>query len=80
MQLHGFGDASSYARGCMCYLRLERIEGNVICCILAGKSLLAARASTIPRLELEAVLDAVKLEAVKRELKLGHCLVHTGLI
>ena len=72
--MHIFADASSYARGCVCYLRSERTDGDVIFWILAGKSLLAARASTIPKLELEAALDAVKLaEALKQELKLGHC-------
>ena len=72
LQLHVFADASNCARGCVCYLRIEGNDGSVKCSILAGKSLLAnTRASTIPRMELEAALDAVKLaETLKRELKL----------
>ena len=60
---------------CMCYIRSEGIDGDVICCILARKPILAeTKASTIFRLKLEAALDAVKLiEDVKRELKLSCC-------
>ena len=74
-QLHVFADASSYARGAVCYLRPEDVDGKYECRIVAARSrLCGSGVNTIPRLELEAALDAVKLaEFVKRELELHDC-------
>ena len=58
MQLHFFCDASSYARGCVCYMRITHEDGGIDCNILTGKSLLADDGKrTIPQLELEAALE-----------------------
>ena len=75
VQMHVFADASSYARGCVCYLRVEGSNGDTRCIIVAAKSRLAEPGvNTIPRLELEAALDAVKLsEMVRRELEMPDC-------
>ena len=75
IQLHVFADASSYARGSVCYLRSEDVDGTFECRIVSARSrLCGSGVNTIPRLELEAALDAVKLaEFVKRELELQEC-------
>ena len=62
-------------RGAVCYLRyVDRIE-QVHCSLVMAKSLLAgSEKHTIPRLELEAALDAVKLaKFVCTELELHSC-------
>ena len=76
MQLHFFCDVSSYARGCVCYMRITREDGGIDCNILTGKFLLADDGKrTIPQLELEAALDTVRLaRVVKRELDLEDCM------
>ena len=73
-QLHVFADASLVARGSVCYLRTES-NGGGRCSFIVGKALLAdSDRSTIPRMELEAALDAVKLaRMVKRELEIENC-------
>ena len=75
MQMHVFADASSYARGSVCYFLVEEMDGCMHCIIVAAKSRLAEPdVNTILRLELEAALDAVKLaEMVKRELEMPDC-------
>ena len=74
-QLHFFADASMAARGCVCYLRTVDDSGNVTCTFLMGKSLLSGPGKhTIPRLELEAALDAVRMSRmVKQELNFENC-------
>ena len=63
-QLREFADASSYARGSVCYLRSEGVNGTFESRIVCARSRLCGSwVNTIPRLELEAALDAVKLEA-----------------
>ena len=73
--MHAFADASSYARGSVCYFLVEEMDGSIHCIIVASKSRLAEPGvNTIPCLELEAALDAVKLaEMAKRELEMPDC-------
>ena len=73
-QIHVFADASTLARGAVCYIRAEHGNGHVDCNIVMAKALLASSESmTIPRMELEAAVDAVKLAClVKDEFGL-HC-------
>ena len=75
LQLHVFSDASSYARGCVCYLRLTRGDEPAGCHLIMAKSLLADEEKrTIPQNELEAATDAVMMaRVVKRELGLEEC-------
>ena len=74
-QLYLFSDASSVARGAVCYLRSVLPDATVVCSFIIGKSLLpGAERHTIPRQELEAALDAVQLaRVVRQELELGSC-------
>nr|CAB3263157.1 uncharacterized protein LOC104265735 [Phallusia mammillata] len=74
-QLHFFADASTVARGCVCYLRTTMEDGSAHCSFVMGRSLLSGSGKhTIPRLELEAALDAVKLSrTVKKELCMENC-------
>ena len=73
--MHVFADASRYARDSVCCFLVEGMDGCMHCIIVAAKSRLAEPGvNTIPRLELEAALDAVKLaEMVKRELEMPDC-------
>ena len=73
--MHVFADASSYARGNVCYFLVEEMDGCVHRIIVVAKSRLAEPGvNTIPRCELEAAMDAVKLaEMVKRELEMPDC-------
>ena len=75
MQLHAFADASTVARGAVCYVRYVDSDQQIHCSLLMAKSLLAGSENHIvPRLELEAALDAVKLvRIVKSELELEEC-------
>ena len=75
MQLHAFADASTVARGAVCYLRYIDCNQQVCCSLIMAKSLLAGSGNhTVPRLELEAALDVVKLvKVVRSELELGAC-------
>ena len=74
-QMHVFADASSYTSGCACYLHVEGPDDEVYCVIVAAKSRLAEPGvNTIPRLEVEAAVDAVKLaEMAKKELEWADC-------
>ena len=75
LQLHAFADASTVARGSVCYLRYIDSDQQIRCSLLMAKSLLAGSENqTVPRLELEAALDAVKLaKVVQSELELEKC-------
>ena len=75
MQLHAFADASTAARGAVGYLRYIDCNQQVCCSLIMAKSLLAGSGNhTVPRLELEAALDVVKLvKVVRSELELGAC-------
>ena len=75
LQLHVFSDASSYAKGCVCYLRVTRGNEPADCHLIMAKALLADEEKrTIPQLELEAATDAVMMaRIVKRELDLEDC-------
>ena len=67
-QLHVFADAFVVARGAVCYLRTEYKNGLVHCSVVMAKALLASSENmTIPRMELEAAVDAVKLAHMVRE-------------
>ena len=72
IQLHLFCDALQEAYSCVCYLRAVNADGKIHCVFVMAKSRLAPmRAMTIPRLELQAAVLAVKLEAkLKQELRL----------
>jgi hypothetical protein len=72
VQLHFFCDASQDAYGTVCYLRAENPDGRIHCAFVMAKSRLAPmKTVTIPRLELQAAVMAVKMETkLKRELRL----------
>ena len=73
VQLHFFSDASNLARGTVCYIRLMQSDHSVVCHFVMAKSYVCSpsKKQTIPRLELEAALDSIKLSLlVKRELEL----------
>ena len=74
-ELHVFSDASSFAYGSCCYLRLVNQQGKTHCCFVAGKARVAPiKTVTIPRLELTAVVLSVRLETlVKKELGFADC-------
>ena len=62
-QLHHFADASEYAYGSVSYLRLVNGTGQVSCSFMLAKSRLTPlKSTTIPRLELEAAVEDVKLD------------------
>ena len=68
MQLHYFSDASSYAYGTCSYLGITNKNGVVSLSFLIGKCRLAPiKAVTIPRLELTAVVLAVRLDELIRK-------------
>ena len=75
LQLHFFCDASKSARGSVCYLRCSLPDSSITCSLVMGKALLpGAGRHTIPRLELEAALDAVNMyRTLKQELDLHDC-------
>ena len=70
--LHHFADASQRAHGAATYIRLIDAEGNIHCNFLVAKAKLSPiKGMTIPRLELMAAVEAVKLDIlIKRELDL----------
>ena len=74
-ELHVFSDASSFAYGSCCYLRLVNQQGKTHCCFVAGKARVAPiKTVTIPRLELTAAVLSVRLETlVKKELGFADC-------
>lgn len=75
LQLHVFSDASRYAKGFVCYLRVTRGNETAECHLMMAKALLADEEKrTIPQLELDAAMDAVMMmRMVKRELGLEDC-------
>ena len=67
MQLHVFADASNVARGAVCYVRMI-CNDTIVCRLVMAKShITGSGQTTIPRLELEAALDAVKLSRLIRQ-------------
>ena len=74
LQLHFFSDASNVARGSVCYARIITPDSMPFCRLIMAKSHIAGSGqNTMPRLELEAALDAVKLATlVKREMELSN--------
>ena len=75
MQLHLFSDASNVARGTVCYLRVVFPNSAAKCSLVMAKTRVSgAGRTTIPRAELEAALDAVKLSrTIKQELDIPDC-------
>ena len=71
-QMHCFSDASKQAFGMTCYLRVQENDGTIRCTLLMSKSRLAPKSEeSVPRLELMAAVEAVKMEIVlKNELGL----------
>ena len=72
LQLHFFSDASNVARGAVCYARIIGQDSKIICRLIMAKCHVTGSGQhTIPRLELEAALNAVKLSnTIKRELEI----------
>ena len=67
-ELHAFCDASQRAYGCAIYIRCSNKEGKIHTALVCSKSRLCPRrAVTIPRLELQAAVLAVKLESSLRK-------------
>lgn len=75
LQLHGFADSSVKCYGCAIYLRIEKLNGESECHLIASKSKVAPiKKVSIPRLELAAaemlselfvtVRDAMELQTV----------------
>ena len=66
-ELHHFCDASTEAYGCVSYLRMKNESGQVHCSFLQAKSRLAPiKSLTIPRLELQGAVLAVKADQMLR--------------
>ncbi|XP_064641320.1 uncharacterized protein LOC135496114 [Lineus longissimus] len=66
-QLHHFADASQGGLGATSYLRQEDVNGRVHCSLVMSKAKLAPlKTTTIPRLELTAAIEAVKLDKLLR--------------
>ena len=62
IQLHTFSDASESGYGVASYVRTTFIDGTVVCALVFGKSRAAPlRRITIPRLELQAAVLAVRI-------------------
>ena len=70
VELHHFCDASEIGYGTVSYLRVIYSDGTVSCSFVMGKSRNAPiRAHTIPRLELQSALLAVRMNnMIQREL------------
>ncbi|XP_035660814.1 uncharacterized protein LOC118405422 [Branchiostoma floridae] len=70
VQLHHFSDASEQGYGTASYLRMTNQQGRVHCALLMGKARVAPlKAITIPRLELNAAVVAVRVnQMIQREL------------
>ena len=73
IELHHFSDASSKGYGCCSYVRCTNKLGMINVNLIMSKSKVAPlKACTIPRLELQAAVLAVKVDALlKRELDLN---------
>ncbi|XP_064648766.1 uncharacterized protein LOC135500976 [Lineus longissimus] len=74
-QLHHFSDASEGGLGATSYLRQEDVNGRVHCALVMTKvKLTPLKTTTIPRLELTAADEAVKLDKLLRsELEIPLC-------
>ena len=72
-ELHHFADASQKGYGCCSYLRQINHDGNVSCQLLMAKSRVTpSKITTVPRLELQAALLAVRLsKLLNQELAIG---------
>ena len=67
-QLFHFADASAKAYEAVSYLRITTGDGSVHTRLLVAKAKLApVKSTTIPRLELAAAVEAVKLDAMLKE-------------
>jgi hypothetical protein len=63
-----FGDGSREACCTLVYLRWEREDGTARCCLVTGKAQVAPRVKiTIPRMELVAAVNSVRLARKARE-------------
>jgi hypothetical protein len=71
-ELHHFADAPEQGYGAVSYLRMVDNNGTLHCSFLMSKSRLAPlKPTTIPRLELAAAVEAVKLDKLlRKELKI----------
>ncbi len=66
--LMAFGDGSREACCTLVYLRWEREDGTARCCLVTGKTQIAPRVKiTIPRMELVAAVNSVRLARKARE-------------
>ena len=67
-ELHVFSDASSFAYGSCCYLRLVNQQGKNPCCFVARKARVAPiKTVTIPGLEPTAAVLSVRLETLVKK-------------
>ena len=67
-ELHHFADVSEQGYGAVSYLRMTDAHENLHCAFLMSKSRLASlKTTTIPRLELAAAVEAVKLDKLLSE-------------
>ena len=67
-ELHHFSDASLRAYGCCSYLRCINRYGDIKVSFLCSKGRVAPlKSMTIPRLELQAALQAARMDAMLRE-------------
>ena len=68
IQLHHFSDASEKGYGATSYLRLKNDQGDIHVTLLMAKAKLAPlKSTTIPRLELVAAVESVKLDHLIRQ-------------
>ncbi|KAK3747005.1 hypothetical protein QZH41_011961, partial [Actinostola sp. cb2023] len=72
IQLHHFCDASEIGYGTVSYLRISYPDGSISCSFVLGKARNAPiRAPTIPRLELQSAVLAVRMDQfIQKELDL----------
>ena len=61
VELHIFSDASSEAMCVVAYMRAETANGNQLCFVVGKCRIAPMKQQTIPKLELQAALNAVRL-------------------